>query len=24
VDDCIAAANGPEPQNQAEQELDEL
>lgn len=24
VDDCIAAANGPEPQNQAEQELDEM
>jgi len=24
VDDCIAAANGPEPQNQAEQELDEI
>jgi predicted transcriptional regulator len=24
VDDCIAAANGPEPLNQAEQDLDEL
>jgi chromosome segregation ATPase len=24
VDDCIAAAHGPEPQNQAEQDMDEL